>query len=155
MKSFFRDAKSKMIQPLCDFRYLESIHSLSELLYLPMPTLPTASQKSESVLMLSTGTGLNQEEETILPTTSKWMDEEERKHFEEILDLRDYVPLVVLSDKGVPRTPSLEPVKPVPLSKESEDAVLRELEREIESLKLHETEAIPNGTTEKDDDEDE
>lgn len=124
-----------------------------------MPTLPVASHKNESVLMLSTGTGLNQEEETVFPTTSKWPDEEERKFFEDIPDLRDCVPKGVLtsdtSDKaGVPVTVAAESGKPEQLSKDAEDAEIRQLRRELESLSsVNKAETASNGSVDGFEDE--
>lgn len=73
-----------------------SSHRLSELLYLPLPTLPTASQKSDSIII---GTGSNQtngELDDAYAVGGKWEDEEERKFFEDVQDLKDFVPSSVL-----------------------------------------------------------
>ena len=69
-------------------------YSLSELLYMPMPTLPTQSQKSDSINISSGGQGDSQD--VIFSSGGRWEDEEERKFFEDIQDLRDFVPKSVL-----------------------------------------------------------
>lgn len=138
-----------------------TVCSLSESLYLQMPTLPTASHKNESVLMLSTGTGLNHEEETVFPTTSKWVDEEERKFFEDTPDLRDCVPKGVLAPETADKTGApapvtvvAEPGKPEQLSKEAEDAEIRQLRSELESLSsANKVETVSNGTADEYEDE--
>lgn len=77
-------------------KLLASCQTLSELLYLPLPTLKTAAQKAESI-QIGTHSG-----RTVLSVESdpiaggKWEDEEERRFFEEIPDLKDYVPRSVL-----------------------------------------------------------
>lgn len=111
--------------------------------------------------MLSTGTGLNQEEETVLPTTSKWSDEEERKFYEDIPDLRDCLPKGVLAqDTGdktglpVPVPVVAESDKPDQLSKEAEDAEIRQLRKELESLSsANKMETVSNGTVDEYEDE--
>ena len=59
-----------------------------------MPTLPAATQKNDSILVSTTGQ--NEVSEEIYTTGGKWEDEEERRFFEDIQDLRDFVPKSVL-----------------------------------------------------------
>jgi len=81
--------------PLLSSKLGSDVNSLSELLNLPLPSLPPASQKSDSIL-LSTSNHLNGELEEIITLGGKWEDEEERRFFEEIQDLKDFVPSSVL-----------------------------------------------------------
>ncbi|CCL99869.1 uncharacterized protein FIBRA_01894 [Fibroporia radiculosa] len=77
-------------------KLLASCQTLSELLYVPMPSLKTMTQKSESIL-IGTNTGLNTvgaDAESVVG--GKWEDEEERRFFEDVPDLKDYVPRSVL-----------------------------------------------------------
>ncbi|KAF4563394.1 hypothetical protein EYR36_003837 [Pleurotus pulmonarius] len=77
-------------------KLLANCQTLSELLYLPMPTLPTSSQKSESIQIgVNNGSSL-EDADDIVVTGGKWEDEEERRFFEDIQDLKDFVPKSVL-----------------------------------------------------------
>lgn len=86
---------------------------MSELLDLPFPSLPSASQKSESIL-LSTSNRVNGESDDVITSTSKWEDEEERRFYEDIQDLKEFVPSSVLGTDSV----------------EDDEAVTKELEQE-------------------------
>lgn len=59
-----------------------------------MPTLPSAAQKSDSIIVTSGGQQTSQED--IYTSGGKWEDEEERRFYEDIQDLRDFVPKSVL-----------------------------------------------------------
>ncbi|KAF7782626.1 hypothetical protein Agabi119p4_2002 [Agaricus bisporus var. burnettii] len=77
-------------------KLLANCQSLSELLYLPLPNLPRASHKSESIQIGSThGSMFNDSEDTTV-VGGKWEDEEERRFYEDVPDLKDYVPSSVL-----------------------------------------------------------
>lgn len=58
-----------------------------------MPTLPTASYKSDSI---GVSTGDKQRSEDLeglsVGRGSQWEDEEERKFYEDLIDLKDWVP---------------------------------------------------------------
>ncbi|KAF9451945.1 transcription factor [Macrolepiota fuliginosa MF-IS2] len=73
-----------------------SCQSLSELLYLPLPALPTASQKSESIQIGSAHGSMLDDSEDLVVVGGKWEDEEERRFYEDVQDLKDYVPNSVL-----------------------------------------------------------
>ncbi|KAG8770184.1 hypothetical protein FRC12_004459 [Ceratobasidium sp. 428] len=77
-------------------KLLSSCQSLSELLYLPMPSLPSASQKNGSILLLDGSSSLRIGGTEDLPANSKWEDEEERRFYEELTDLKDFVPKTIL-----------------------------------------------------------
>ncbi|KAG7440017.1 ARM repeat-containing protein [Guyanagaster necrorhizus] len=77
-------------------KLLASCQSLSELLYLPMPSLPTASQKSDSILIGTNSTSSFSNDEGDVTAGGKWEDEEERRFFEDVQDLKDFVPKSIL-----------------------------------------------------------
>jgi regulator of nonsense transcripts 2 len=138
--------------------------SISDLLYLPMPSLPTAAQKNESVLLLSAASGGQLDsEDTSFPTGGKWEDEEERRFHEDLQDLRDFVPKSVLgldnNDKrGEQSKEDLATVDQAAKEKERkevEQAEIQMLEKEIEGLGLNGVDKMPNGTIESPDVEDE
>lgn len=83
----------------CDFN--SSICSLSDLLYLPMPALPSASQKNDSILLLDGSSNLRVGGSEDLPANSKWEDEEDRRFYEDLPDLKDFVPKTVLGVEAV------------------------------------------------------
>ncbi|KAH8074200.1 ARM repeat-containing protein [Cristinia sonorae] len=84
-------------------KLLASCQTLSELLYLPMPPLKSATQKSESIQIGSnTNSILDGDGDSDDPIRGgKWEDEEERRFFEDIPDLKDYVPKGVLGIEEV------------------------------------------------------
>ncbi|KAF8622647.1 hypothetical protein AX15_006759 [Amanita polypyramis BW_CC] len=77
-------------------KLLANCQSLSDLLYLPLPTLPATSQKSDSILITTGSNQTSDEIDEVHVTGGKWEDEEERKFFEDIQDLKDFVPSSVL-----------------------------------------------------------
>ena len=110
--------------------------SLSELLYVPMPELKTASQKSESILIgANTGISVSGGDADSV-TGGKWEDEEERRFFEEIPDLKDYVPRSVLGLEG----DSDDAIEADNKEKEKErmQEEVRKLEEELTELKVGE-----------------
>ncbi|KAG1777245.1 hypothetical protein EV702DRAFT_1197573 [Suillus placidus] len=70
-------------------KLLASCQTLSELLYLPMPSLPTVSQKSDSIQIRANAI-LGDDEDPLANSGGKWEDEEERRFFEDIQDLKDH-----------------------------------------------------------------
>ncbi|KDR75800.1 hypothetical protein GALMADRAFT_248514 [Galerina marginata CBS 339.88] len=113
-------------------KLLASCQSLSELLYLPLPALPTASQKSDSILIGSNTGQLNGDAEEIVTTGGKWEDEEERRFYEDIQDLKDFVPSSVL---GVESETGEEDSKEIERERaEREKEEVRKLEEELEKL---------------------
>jgi regulator of nonsense transcripts 2 len=113
-------------------------HSLSELLCLPMPNLPSASQKSESIMIGSnTGRGLGEDGELVTSTVGgKWEDEEERRFFEDIQDLRDYAPKSVLGledgeEKSSPGEEEKEPEEDLKVDMKKLDEELAGLENKV------------------------
>ncbi|KAF8897021.1 armadillo-type protein [Gymnopilus junonius] len=113
-------------------KLLASCQSLSELLYVPLPVLPTASLKSDSIL-IGTHTGqLNGEAEEIVATGGKWEDEEERRFYEDIQDLKDFVPSSVLGVEGETEEEDSKEVERERAEREKEE--VRKLEEELEKL---------------------
>ncbi|EGO00054.1 hypothetical protein SERLA73DRAFT_88877 [Serpula lacrymans var. lacrymans S7.3] len=120
-------------------KLLASCQTLSELLYQPLPSLPTISQKSDSIQIgTSNGMGLGDESEDVLMVSGgKWEDEEERRFFEDIQDLKDFVPKSVLGidseevgDKDVDEEKER-------IEKEKVEVEVKKLEEELEGLKLN------------------
>jgi len=140
------------------YPFLITVFSLSELLYLPMPTLPTNTQKNESVLLLSTGT-THPDSEEVYPTGGKWEDEEERRFYEDLQDLKDFVPKSVLgldaSDKDGKGEKVETKEKEKERREEEEQAEIQKLEKEIEGLGLNGVEKPINGHVDAEEDEDE
>ncbi|TFK73988.1 ARM repeat-containing protein [Pluteus cervinus] len=129
-------------------RLLSSCQSLSELLYLPLPALPTASQKSDSILIGLGGSSLTSGDENDEVSTSgnKWEDEEERKFYEDIQDLKDFVPSSVLGLDSSENETSQEKEKEREqerLDREKEE--VRKLAEELEKLETDPT-GSPNGS---------
>ncbi|KAG1770430.1 ARM repeat-containing protein [Suillus occidentalis] len=109
-------------------KLLASCQTLSELLYLPMPSLPTASQKSDSIQIGANA--VSGDEEDPLAHSG------ERRFFEDIQDLKDFVPKSVLgieSDEKEDKEVTEEREK---AEKEKADAEAKKLEEELEGLKL-------------------
>ncbi|KAF6760250.1 transcription factor [Ephemerocybe angulata] len=132
-------------------KLLASCQSLSELLYLPLPKLPTSTQKSESIQIGSNQGSLLSENDEVLDPASKWADEEERKFFEDVPDLRDFVPASVL---GIGESTQLDNSAKPEDEKEKADREkeeVRKLEEELKNLSVDGTEGSP---TEPSDDED-
>jgi regulator of nonsense transcripts 2 len=117
----------------------DSITSLSELLYLQLPPLPTDSQKSDSILIGANNVNHwgEDSDDILLTSGGKWEDEEERKFFEDIQDLKDFVPKSVLgveSDETEGDAKTLEREK---LERENAANDAKKLEEELEVLKIH------------------
>ncbi|KAF8678280.1 Up-frameshift suppressor 2 [Rhizoctonia solani] len=106
-------------------KLLSSCQSLSDLLYLPMPHLPSASQKNDSILLLDGSSSLRLGGTEDLPANSKWEDEEERRFYEDLPDLKDFVPKTVLGVDAV-------------ASKEERDSVAKEQVNDADAEKAKE-----------------
>ncbi|KAJ7096222.1 armadillo-type protein [Mycena epipterygia] len=119
-------------------KLLASCQSLSELLYLPLPSLPTNSQKSDSILIGSNRSNnlAGDDADETMGSGGKWEDEEERRFFEDVQDLKDFVPRGVLGIdemEGKESDSDLEGEKEKDrIEKEREE--VRKLEEELENL---------------------
>ena len=118
---------SREAQFSCDVR-------LSELLYLPLPSLPTTSQKSDSILIGSNSNQLLEGDDEIMASGGKWEDEEEKRFFEDIQDLKDFVPASVLGVEGTYEAgeDDAKELEQERLEREKEE--VRKLEEELEKL---------------------
>ncbi|KAJ7072238.1 ARM repeat-containing protein [Mycena amicta] len=118
-------------------RLLASCQTLSELLYLPLPPLPTSSQKSDSILIGSNkSNALSDEAEELMGSGGKWEDEEERRFFEDVQDMKDFVPRSVLgideADGDTAESDADGEKERERIEKEKEE--VRKLEEELENL---------------------
>ncbi|KAF8557593.1 ARM repeat-containing protein [Imleria badia] len=120
-------------------KLLASCQTLSELLYLPMPSLPTASQKSDSIQIGSHAGGIlaDESEDVSLASGGKWEDEEERKFFEDIQDLKDFVPKSVLGIESEEETDKAADEEREKVEKEKAEVEAKKLEQELEGLKAN------------------
>lgn len=104
-------------------KVLTGCQTLSDLLQLPMPNLPTDEPRGNDSIGLSTNVGAQGvvEEDPTQYATSKWEDDEERRFYEDIQDLKDFVPksLLGLDDKGDP----VEPTAAAEVKEELETAI--------------------------------
>ncbi|KAF9507074.1 hypothetical protein BS47DRAFT_1321476 [Hydnum rufescens UP504] len=118
-------------------KMLSSCQVLSELLCVPLPHLPSASEQTNSILLLDGGSsrGTGAEEVT---NAGKWEDEEERRYYEEFADLKDFIPRSILgvesaqSDVAKVGSGESDGVK----RKEKEEQELKRLEVEMENMRL-------------------
>ncbi|EIW82813.1 ARM repeat-containing protein [Coniophora puteana RWD-64-598 SS2] len=128
-------------------KLLSNCQTLSELLYMPMPSLPTASQKTESI-QIGTNTGLHSgDDDEGLSVGGKWEDEEERRFFEDIQDLKDFVPKSVLGIEGEKQEDTEGDEAKEKLEKERAEADVKKLQEELQDLKLDGKPPQPNGDT--------
>ncbi|KIY66874.1 ARM repeat-containing protein [Cylindrobasidium torrendii FP15055 ss-10] len=116
-------------------RLLANTQTLSELLFLPMPELPTAAHKSDSIQIGTNASSIfaNGDNDDVT-YGGKWEDEEERRFFEDVQDIKDFVPRSVLGledgDKEVAKLPEGKD----PDAEEKVKEGIRQLEEEIEKL---------------------
>ena len=120
-----------------------------------MPLLPTTSQKTDSILIgANNANHSGDEDDTLYTAGGKWEDEEERRFFEDMQDLKDFVPKSVLgieNEEGVEgamagdkQDTEDEAKQKEQLEREREE--IRKLEEELECLKLTEgNEGVANG----------
>lgn len=100
-----------------------------------MPSLPTESQKSDSIQI--GGNAISGDEDDALASSGgKWEDEEERRFFEDIQDLKDFVPRSVLGIESEDKEDKEVTEEREKAEKEKADAEVKKLEKELEDLKL-------------------
>jgi regulator of nonsense transcripts 2 len=106
-----------------------------------MPELPTASQKADSILIgTNSGSILGGDgEEMVMSAGGKWEDEEERRFFEEIQDLKDFVPRGVLGIEEDTETKQAHEEKDK-REKERMEEEVRKIDEELEGLSRQESE---------------
>ena len=145
MRSCLPVAKRKFpFQSLRSYSLL-TYDRLSELLYLPLPELKAPSHKTDSIQIgANAGSSLGSEIEEESIRGGKWEDEEERRFFEDIPDLKDYVPKSVL---GIEEEEVSEEKEKA--DKEHAEAEVKKLEDELNDLAAKEgNEAAPNANGE-------
>lgn len=116
-----------------------------------MPTLKSASQKSESIQIgTNTGSSLLGGDDEGAGAGGKWEDEEERRFYEEIPDLKDYVPRSVLGLEDGDADEGREDEKEKERQeKERVEEEVRQLEEELAGMKVNgDGHAVVNGKSE-------
>ncbi|KAI0293362.1 ARM repeat-containing protein [Multifurca ochricompacta] len=118
-------------------KLLTSSQTLSELLYLPMPTLPTSSSTGNSI-QIGTNAGAllsdDAEEAAFAALGGKWEDEEERRFFEDIQDLREVVPKSILGIDDGRESVKENDGSDAEARKNAEDEEVRRLQEELAGL---------------------
>ncbi|KAG6916674.1 hypothetical protein DXG01_005898 [Tephrocybe rancida] len=126
-------------------KLLTSCQALSEQLYLSLPSLPTISQKSDSILIGSNSLNHLDDADEISTTGGKWEDEEERRFFEDVQDLKDFVPSSVLGIDVPEQEGEDKEVEKQRLDREKEE--VRKLEEELQKLDEDIIEPTPNDSS--------
>lgn len=103
-----------------------------------MPTLKTVSQKSESIQIgVNSGSNLlGGDSDELTGAGGKWEDEEERRFYEEIPDLKDYVPRSVLGIEGDGDEEKADDKEKERQEKERVEEEVRKLEEELAEMKI-------------------
>ncbi|POW01561.1 hypothetical protein PSHT_12467 [Puccinia striiformis] len=109
------------------------ILSLAETLSLSPPTLPGPDTASSSNAI--TGTGLSSNFGTGASELGIWSDEEEKKFYEDLLDLKDEVPIMLLGISGDPKKENESKADQADGENEQPDAQAK-LEEEMEKLEM-------------------
>ncbi|KAI0700874.1 ARM repeat-containing protein [Cytidiella melzeri] len=120
-------------------KLLASCQTLSELLYLPLPQLRTATQKTDSIQIGTNSRNLlgGDADADEIVRGGKWEDEEERRFFEDIPDLKDYVPRGVLGIEEDEDSASEETKEArQQMEKERVEAEVRKLEEELAHIEV-------------------
>lgn len=123
-----------------------------------MPTLKTASQKTESIQIgMNTSSSLfGADVDETAASGGKWEDEEERRFYEEIPDLKDYVPRSVLGLEGESDADTANGEEKERLEKEMVEEEFRKLEEELAEMKIDENgQIVGNGRSKQVDAKDE
>lgn len=109
------------------------------MLYLPLPQLKTATQKADSIQIGTNSRSLlaGDTDSDDAVRGGKWEDEEERRFYEDIPDLKDYIPRGVLGieedeDSGSEETKEAREQR----EKERVEAEVRKLEEELADLEV-------------------
>lgn len=115
------------------------MYRLSELLYLPLPELKTASQKTDSIQIGTNGGGIlgGENDTDDAARGGKWEDEEERRFFEDIPDLKDYIPKGILGiEEDEDSTTEETKEEREQREKERVEAEVKKLEEELADLEV-------------------
>ncbi|KZO98973.1 ARM repeat-containing protein [Calocera viscosa TUFC12733] len=127
-------------------KLLSSVQSLSEVLSLPIPDLPKETGHSESIILGDQGISHIGGDDEEWSSTNKWEDEEERRFYEELIDLKDWVPRSILGIDEEKKEEQTETEK----AEQSEAEEEKRLEEEMQKLDDKEETTT---TTEGDDDD--
>ena len=114
-----------------------AFYRLAELLYLSMPSLPSDSQKFDSILIGANNgvQGGDESDDASLISGGKWEDEEERRFFEDLQDLKDFVPASVLGIEIDCKEKKESDRERENAEKERADEEVKKLQEELEVLK--------------------
>jgi regulator of nonsense transcripts 2 len=114
-----------------------------------MPTLPTSSSTGNSI-QIGTNTGAllsdDAEEAAFAALGRKWEDEEERRFFEDIQDLREIVPKSILGIEDSKDAKGYDE-NDAEAKKNAEDEEVRRLEEELAGLEASGSTPQVNGKT--------
>ena len=148
MRNYSRVLK-RTFSTLADYHLsLLTVYRLSELLYLPMPTLPTSSSTGNSI-QIGTNTGAllsdDAEEAAFAALGGKWEDEEERRFFEDIQDLREIVPKSILGIEDIKDVVKECHESDAEAKKNAEDEEVKKLQEELAGLDAHDGTLRANG----------
>ncbi|KAF8322150.1 transcription factor [Clavulina sp. PMI_390] len=119
-------------------KLLSSCQVLSDLLSLPMPHLPTIAEQTSSI-GVTDGSGSKPGDIDEITAVGKWEDEEERRFYEEIPDLKEFVPKSVLGldggtgDDHLPQNATSDDAES---RKRQEADEIQRLESKMEELKV-------------------
>ena len=110
-----------------------------------MPNLPVDEPRADSIGLSTTAAVTGATDENVQYASGKWEDEEERRFFEDIIDLKDYVPKGVLGideeDKDGSQGGESNEEK-AQKEKERVEEEVRKLEEELAELEVSDQ---PNG----------
>jgi len=148
MKNYSRVLR-RTFSVLTDYHLsLLTVFRLSELLYLPMPTLPTSSSTGNSI-QIGTNTGAllsdDAEEAAFAALGGKWEDEEERRFFEDIQDLREIVPKSILGIEDTKDVVKESHESDAEAKKNAEDEEVKKLQEELAGLEAQDGTLRVNG----------
>lgn len=107
------------------------------MLYLPLPTLPTSSSTGNSIQIGTNTGGLlsdDADEAAFAALGGKWEDEEERRFFEDIQDLREVVPKSILGIEESKEAIKENNDSDTDAKKNAEDEEVKRLQDELAGL---------------------
>jgi regulator of nonsense transcripts 2 len=110
-----------------------------------MPDLPVASHKTDTIGIGIGGSGTGGDgDETMFHAGGKWEDEEERRFYEDVQDLKDFVPKAVLGLEEGGKSDEVETAntkdakeKEEEQEREKLDEEMRKMEAELEGLTVN------------------
>jgi regulator of nonsense transcripts 2 len=107
-----------------------------------MPSLPSASQKNDSILLLDGSSNLRIGSTEDLPANSKWEDEEERRFYEDLPDLKDFVPKTIIGIEAVAsKEEQVDNSESSVAKEEQEKEDMARLEAEMENMDVEDPKA--------------